>query len=57
MPFERRITERRIADRRKKQIPWPLADRRRRTVRLSADRRLNPPAERGSLNSAHSSQS
>lgn len=47
MPWERRHTERRIADRRKKQISWPLADRRRAVVRKSAERRLNPPAERG----------
>ena len=48
MPFERRHTERRLADRRKKQIPWALADRRRATVRINSDRRLQPPSERGS---------
>ena len=47
MPFERRHTERRQADRRKKQIPWALADRRRTTVRIISDRRLQPPSERG----------
>lgn len=47
MSFERRHTERRLADRRKKQISWPLADRRRTTVRINSDRRLSPPAERG----------
>ena len=49
MSFERRHTERRQSDRRKKQISWPLADRRRTTVRINSDRRLNPPTERGTL--------
>jgi hypothetical protein len=48
MPWERRSLDRRKTDRRKKNIPWALADRRRGPVRVNPDRRLNPPGERGS---------
>ena len=48
MSFERRHTDRRQSDRRKQQIRWPLADRRRTTVRITQDRRLTAPADRGS---------
>jgi hypothetical protein len=55
MSFERRHSERRQSDRRKQQIRWPLADRRRTTVRINPDRRLTPPAERGAVRQpAHS---
>jgi hypothetical protein len=48
MPWERRAAERRKTDRRKKSIPWPTHEERRKgPVRKNATRRTHPPGERG----------